>query len=299
VPGHNGTVPCEPLTTTVLNQLDFTPFTEEILDKLESERGQSKMEERLARQQIKKLKEEIGKWQSLLPCCVDSLTGQVDREKEDFYWGQKREAQQKLEDIKIRPVPRNATTIDFNKVRKFLKGLTNNWHTYSLASRNQLLKLIIESVELRGSQDIEATIIWKMGYRQKVTIHRPLSNSTLERRWTEEEDRLLRMLFPSAPTDIIMATLNDRTQKAIRLRAWRLGLTREKNKLNHGKKWTAEEDSQLEQYCRDGLPYKEVSDKLDRPADSIATRVRNRHLDGSRPSGRSITWESSELISLQ
>ena len=138
----------EPLTTTVLNQLDFTPFTEEILDKLESERGQSKLEERQARQQIKKLEEEIGKWQALLSCCVDSVTGQVDREKEDCYWGQIREAKRKLEDIKTRPVPHNETAIDFNKVKEFLKGLTNSWHTYSLALRNQLLKIIIESVEL-------------------------------------------------------------------------------------------------------------------------------------------------------
>ena len=57
----------EPLTATVLSQLDFTPFTEEILARLESEDGRSKIEERQAKQQIKKLEEEIRKWQSLLP----------------------------------------------------------------------------------------------------------------------------------------------------------------------------------------------------------------------------------------
>jgi DNA invertase Pin-like site-specific DNA recombinase len=289
----------EPLTTTVLNQLDFTPFTEEMMARLESEHGQSKLEERQARQQAKKLEEEISKWQSLLPCCIDSVTGQVDREKEDFYWGQIREARRKLEDIKIRPVPRNTMTIDFNEVRAFLKGLTNNWHTYSLKSRNQLLKLIVESVELRGSQDIEATIIWKMGFRQKVIIHRPASNSKLERRWTAEEDGLLKMMFPSSTADIVMAALANRTWKAIRLRAWRLGLKRKKNLTNQMRRWTAEENAQLEQHCQDGLSYEEISDRMNMPVDSVARRVRNTHLNTFRPTRKPIKWESFNLTSSQ
>jgi DNA invertase Pin-like site-specific DNA recombinase len=292
----------EPLTTTVLGQLDLTPFTEEILARLESDNDRPKLEERKTKQQVKKLEEEISKWQSLLPCCVDTLTGVVDKEKEQFYWGKIKEAQEQLDNIKAKPIPQNKLSIDFNKVREFLKGLTNNWHTYSLTSRNQLLKLIIDTVELRGSQDIEATIVWKTGFQQKVIIHRPISNSKLERRWTEEEDGLLRMMYPSSSTDILMAALTNRTWKAITLRARRLNLRRVKSNINRWQKWTREEDEQLYQLCRGGVRYDEIARKLGRSVDSVATRVRDRGLSIHRPNGTRksrVHWEAYQLLSFQ
>lgn len=46
-----------------------------------------------------------------------------------------------------------------------------------------------------GYYDIEATIFWKNGFRQKVLIHRALSTSKLDVRWTEEEDKVLRIMY--------------------------------------------------------------------------------------------------------
>jgi len=213
-----------------------------------------------------------------------------------------RKAQEQLEGIKSRPTPRSTTAIDYNKVREFLKGLINNWYTYSLTSRNQLLKLLIETVELRGSQDIEATIIWKVGFQQKVIIHRPISNSKLERRWTEEEDGLLRMMYPSSSTDILMAALTNRTWKAITLRARRLNLRRVKSNINRWQKWTREEDEHLYQLCRDGVQYDEIARELGRSVDSVATRVRDRSLSAYRPNGTrrsQVNWEAHKLLSFQ
>lgn len=292
----------EPLTATVLSQLDLTPFTEEILSRLESEDGRSKLEERQTRQQVRKLEEEIRKWRLLLPCCVDGVTGRVDREREEFYWEQIREAQRQIRAINAKPVHRDTVAIDFNKVREFLKGLTSNWRTYSLASRNQLFKLIIETVELRGSQDIEATVVWKTGFRQKVIIHRPQSNSKLERRWSEEEDGLLRMMYPSSSPDVLMAALTNRSWKAITLRAQRLDLRRVKSSSNRWQKWTREEDKQLSQLYRDGIKYEEIARVLRRSETSVATRVRDRGLSTySHNKTRRIpaNWETRELISFQ
>ena len=289
----------EPMTATVLSQLDFTPFTEEILSRLESEDGRSKLQERQTRQQVKKLEEEIKKWRLLLPCCVDDVTGHVDKEKEDYYWEQIREAQRQIEEINTKPIHRDTMAIDFNKVRGFLKGLTNNWHTYSLTSRNQLLKLIIEKVELRGSQDIEATIVWKTGFRQKVFIHRHQSNSKLERRWSEEEDGLLRMMYSSSSPDVLMAAITNRSWKAITIRARRLNLHRVKSRTNLWRKWTQEDDEQLSQFYRDGEQCEEIARKLGRSETSVATRARNRGLSTCCPNGTlksRVNWETHELI---
>jgi len=54
---------------------------------------------------------------------VDCLTGQVDREKEEFYLEQIRETQQQFEEIKARPVTRETPNINYNQVREFLKGV--------------------------------------------------------------------------------------------------------------------------------------------------------------------------------
>src|SRR4030043_1378939 len=101
--------------------------------------------------------------------------------------------------------------MDYARVRDFLKNLYHNWNSCSPTSRNRFLKLIIEAVELKTiDYDIEATIIWKTGFRQKIIIYRPRSNSKMEKRWTEEEDGLLKMLYPSASVDTIMAALPSR-----------------------------------------------------------------------------------------
>ena len=61
--------------------------------------------------------------------------------------------------------------------------------------RNRLLKLLIERVELRHDRGkVEATIIWRAGLGQKVIINRPLARGSRDKRWADEEDKLLKML---------------------------------------------------------------------------------------------------------
>jgi hypothetical protein len=292
----------EPLTATVLRQLDFTPFAEEILTGMESENSRPKVEERQARQQVKKLEGEITRWQSLLPCCVDSLTGLVDKEKEAFYWDKIRKAREQLENIKARPAPRNTTVIDYDRIRAFLKGLPDNWHTCSLTSRNQLLKLIIESVELRGNQDVEATIIWKTGFRQKVIIHRPPSTRKLEKRWKEEEDELLRMMYPSSSADALMAAIPNRTWKGISARAERLNLRRATCSTACLRNWTKDEDEHLVRLCKSGAKYEEIARELGRSLSSVKTRACEKGLVTCRPKGTcksQVNWETQDLLSFQ
>jgi hypothetical protein len=289
----------EPLTATVLQQLDFTPFTEHVLDELESRHDRPKFEERQQRLQVRQLSEEIQKWQALLPCCVDSVTGVIDREKEAFYWSKIREAKDKLEEINSRPLLREAPAIDYRKVREFLKGLGRNWNTYSPTSRNRLLNMIIESVEIKGQQDIEATIIWKTGFRQKVGIKRPKSNCKMERRWTKGADDLLRSTFPDSSPDALMAAFPDRSWKAINYRAHRLGLCRETDVKGHYKKWTRKDDSDLEQYCRKCFSCEEISLKMGRSVSSIGARIRRNKSNRDCSNPKSVYWQSYELIPSQ
>lgn len=291
----------EPLTATVLRQLDFTPFAEETLARLEADGSSRRLGAIQLKQQTTRLEQEIKKWQLLLPCCVDNRTGQVDRENEDFYWGRIRETQRQLEEIKARPVPGENPTIDYEKVRDFLKTLSQRWYTYSRSSRNRLLRLIIETVELRGSRDIEATIIWKNGFQQKVVIHRPPSASKLEKRWTTEEDALLKMMYPSSSVDALLAALPDRSWKAINIRAIRLKLSRKKGNNIQRRPWSREDDERLELCCQQGMQPKKIAYALGRPISSIAARICQKGLNQSLPNKRyrrQLSWEAYDLMSL-
>ena len=135
---------------------------------MESENTRPRLEEIQNRKQGKKLEEEIKKWQLLLPGCVDSATDRVDRGKRGVLLEANKRSTTTLEKFRTKPVPKEIPDIDYDKVREFLKGLTKNWNTYSRSLRNRFLKLIIEKVEIRGSEDIEPEFIWKTGFQQKV-----------------------------------------------------------------------------------------------------------------------------------
>jgi hypothetical protein len=284
----------EPLTAAVLRVLDLTPFSEEVLSKLEAAGDHTRIEKRQQKQQIKRLEEEISKWQHLLPVCVDSLTGEVDREKEGFYWERIREIKVRLEEIRSKTFAQTRP-IDYGGVREFLKGLSGNWYRYPQRARNNLLKHLIDFVELRGSRDIETTIIWKAGFRQKLIIHRPESNSKLERRWRKEEDELLTSMYPSSPAKTVMAALPGRSWKAITLRGRRLNLLRTE-KSQH--RWKPGEDEKLEQYLKRGLEISDIARQLGRTELAVKERTKKKGLSNYISEKQDkVTWEEAGLMS--
>jgi hypothetical protein len=161
----------EPLSRAVLEQLELDPCVEEIISRLESESGNLKLNQIRERQQISGLEKEIEKWKALLPCCVDETTGQVDREKEHYYWERIHEAAGRLEELRSRPViTGNMALPDYSGLRDFLKSLPKKWYSFSGSLRNRFLKSLISRVELIGEDVLEATIYWKAGFQQKVLI---------------------------------------------------------------------------------------------------------------------------------
>jgi hypothetical protein len=289
----------EPLTDAVLHQLDLTPFAEEILMRLESESNSRSIAESQSRQLIRRLEGDKKKWQALLTSCVDDTTGEVNREREDYYWEQIYEIDKQLEEIRSRPASSDTKPVDYSEVRSFLQDISSNWQSYSPGLKNQFLRLLIDKVEISGDNVIEAVIFWKNGFRQKVTIYRPPSNSKLERRWTKEEDDLLRLLYKTSSDKALRAALPRRTKKGITMRANRLNLRRNHN-ANRWRRWIREDDETLVQYYEDGMAIPEISEKLCRSESSIRARIKMKHVQQSRKSrDRIVKWEISDLIPSQ
>jgi DNA invertase Pin-like site-specific DNA recombinase len=294
----------EPLLSTTIKHLDFEPLIEEVLVKLDNEAKNGRLEFVMRSQKKARLEQEKLKWESLLPCCVNTETGVVDKGKESFYWVQIRETEKRLAELKAEPVSLPAKNpTNFAKVKELLKGLNKNWKNYSVASRNRLLKLFIDRVEIKGTYEINAKIIWKTGFEQNVVIHRPPAKSQRERRWTDPEDNLLMKLFSSSTQKTICDNLPNRSWSAITLRAMRLKIRRERqyHPPKDWRPWSSMEDSYLKLNYESGISLKEIASELKRSLDAIENRSALMKL--SRPHSvrwkkNIIRWESHDLIPL-
>jgi hypothetical protein len=287
-----------PLTDAVLQYLDLTPFSEEVLTRLESESNTRSLEESQNRQRVNKLEGEKKKWQALLTSCVDEITGKVDRDREEYYWEKIQEIDAQLVEIRSKPVPTDIKPVDYSVVRNFLQAINRKWSGYSPGLRNRFLKLLIDRVELHGDSGIEATIYWKNGFRQEVSIHRPPSNSKLERRWTEEEIELLKQVYQSSSEEELLEAFPGRSWKGIAMKAYRLGLSRD-HSPNKWRRWSREDDKNLITYYESNDSLEKTAEKLGRSVYGVRARMRIKGLTRPKESIKKFTWEISHLISPQ
>ncbi len=268
----------EPPTTEILSRLDFTPYAEEVLSNIEVEASLSKLEETQRKRDLVALEQGIRKWKALLPSCVDLDGGEVDRKREEYYWAQIREAEAKIQSLKMKPTSRRGVTaMDVQVVKQFLSGLTDNWRRYPSAVRNRLLKLLIERIELRHTRDrtIQASVIWKAGLAQNITIYLPPVRNRRDSYWTPEENDLISMLWHSSSRDVIEAALPNRSWPAILTRARSLKLKRQRT-LTHnggGSRWRPEEDTLTQELYEAGTSLDEMTQRLGRGRDAIICRA--------------------------
>jgi len=236
-----------PLTRESLACLDLTPHAKAVLEKLKSEVSQHSLEETQRRRREAELKAHIAN--------LERYLGSGDPEREETYWRLIREAKAQLDLMRQKPPTPRATPLDLERVAHFLENIGCEWDRYPSRLRNRLLKLLVDRVELRhDTSRIEATIVWKVGFRQVLRIKRPPTNYSREKLWRQDEDSLLRMLWPSSSPEAIMAAFPRRTWTAVNLRASRLKINREWVRVGFqkGRRWTNEEKVKLKElYCRE------------------------------------------------
>ncbi len=257
-----------PLTRAFLDCLDLTPHAQAVLDRLKTEISEHSLEETKRRQRENELKAHVANLEKYLGC--------GDPVREETYWRLTREARAELQMVRQRPAAPESTVVDIEKVAGFLENLEGNWQKYPGSLRNHLITLLIDRVELRHDRShIEATIIWKVGFRQIVNIQRPPSPFMREKVWTEEEDNLLRMLWPSSSWETLQATFPGRTQNAIEMRVWKLQIKRQPVPQAHlaARPWTKEEESQLREMYAAGTGIAEIAGKLGRNENAIQAKM--------------------------
>jgi len=105
----------QPLTTTVLRQLDFTPFAEEVLMQFEADFAHENLEEDQKKKEIVALERRVENLRSYFGC--------GNKEREEFYWEQCEKTLRRIDELKSRPVAvEKIHRVNYQLVKDFLTG---------------------------------------------------------------------------------------------------------------------------------------------------------------------------------
>jgi hypothetical protein len=258
-----------PLTNAVLQQLDFTPFAEEVLMRMQAlaestnlEEARMKKEATQLEQRIINLKENLG-----------YRGGKHDRHLLE----QIEESQTKLDQLKSRMVPiHHIPAIDYRAVKEFLQTLPTKWLSYSRTTRNRLLKRLIDHGDINHhGQTTEVTLYWKTGQVQEVFIRRTGLIVNRKSRWTDDELDTLKKLWPSTVQGELLAALPGRTWKAISDQANKQKWQRSRLllKLASRKRWQPGEDKEGKLLYEEGVPVANIAVKLGRSCSALRQRA--------------------------
>jgi hypothetical protein len=289
----NGRFLDEPLERAVLSQLCITAQGEKVLMRLEAEAKEGRLNHFKSKQEIARLERDMAKWQLLLVSCVDEATGQVDKEKEALYWDKIHEIKNQIDEISsTQSLSAGPIVPDFGMVREFMSSIPENWASFSHTLRNRFLKCLIDRVEIRGGDAVEATIFWKAGFQQKIIIHRRRPMKSLEKPWTDAEKDTLKTLYPSFSVKGVTAALPGRSWHAITNKAQRLHLRRESRRrpsMNR-RPWTAEDDSKLKTEYEKGTKVSALAADFGRSTYAVQVRAAKLRLTRNE----SVNWQGRD-----
>jgi len=251
-----------------LRTLDLTPHAQAVVERLKDDVERHSLEEGQRKRRESELKARITRLKGYL--------GTDDPHREETYWQLIEEARAQLELLKEESPPSTATPVDLDRVLSFLEHLDREWPRYPSRMQNRLISLLIDRVELRHDlSSIEATIIWKVGLKQTVNIVRPRENLLRGRLWTEEEQNLLQILWPTATPETIKAAFPEKSWRAIGHKAIHMGIKRpwKKSHLKSGPPWTAEDDKKLRKLYGEESSIHEIARKLGRSEGALMARA--------------------------
>ena len=260
----------KPLTNTVLRQLVFTSFAEEVLTKMEADLATSNLEEDRRKKEVVQMERRIENLEEQL-----GYEGGIHDQR---LLKQIEKTHDRLEELKSRPEPvttKSLPAMSYQVVKSFLKGLPEKWGEYRRPLRNRLLKRLIKHVVIRHQgQLMEATIHWKTGQTQVVEIHRARAMGNRESHWSVEELAVLTKLWPATPQDKVVAALPQRTWKAIAHQAYKLGLKRMCGPSNQTsrRRWKPDEEERTKQLYEKGASITDIASNVGRSYTAVLQR---------------------------
>jgi len=303
---HSGTGPIcldidhriisEPLTTEFLKCLDLRSYAREVFDELQTRSMTAEAEEAMRKHQETQLRNRLTN--------LENYLGSVDPELEESYRRQIKQVKADLRALQQKPLPSPITVADINRVQHFLENLESEWQKLSSSLRNRLLRLLVDRVEIvHGRGHIQAIVIWKIGFKQRIDIEWEAGSSAKERHWTNEQDNLLRTLRPTSIKEVLLAAFPDRNWRGITDRARKLGVMRKvRHYPSHWEPWTASDDAKLAELYKMGTHVDVIATELGRSISAVVGRAHLLKINRPREARflkRKLVWEIQNFYGLE
>lgn len=278
----------------VLSQFSRPELAEAVLTRLERDYERAHDRARSLRREVARLDEEIETLEhnyrviKLTPERAEKLAAEIDS-----LMAEKR----RLSEVDAYPagkVVEAFSQAEVDRVRAMLRDLRQIWPNQSDDLKNAFFRLILQRVILRREASfVRAVIQWKSDEQHEIEIRRPWKDT--RRRWTSEEDAILRALYGQEP-GILMEHLPGHNWGGIMRRASTLGIAvgaRTGGRSHRGKsqrRWSAEEDEVVRRVSSNELYIGEAAVLLGRTQDSIHYRLRELGLRREKP----VQWRLIE-----
>lgn len=275
----------EPVADVVLNQCRFPEYANAVLSHLEAERVQEHDDTRQRNRELARLRQEVETLKENL-----AVTRSAEQTAMVFDLIDRRTARiQELYAAKTVPHGQRLTAAQVGLVRTFLTDLRCGWSVQPTSLKNDLLRLILDTVEVHVRRDrLVATIVWRSGQRLSIRIERSRRALAGKVLWTDVDEAWLSARYATATHDEISARFPNRSMHAIKMRANHLGLRRARPTATEKRPWTEPEVQAIRAYAEGAIDYDHLSEALPgRTANAI--RYKREEL-GLRIAERSIYY---------
>lgn len=287
----------EPVVNTVLKALDISQYANEVIADLEEGLTSGASYKKQQRTRKKELEEHLSSLQWQL---ADLKPGQEDRR--EIYWRMINETQEELNRVNkelAKPIKTLFSNEEIQQVRRLLNNPREIFCKMTPTLQNQLLKTLLKEVVItqneKDTSKLHAHIFWNSGIEQEVYIIRPKTNRE-DARWTEEEDEMVKLLYPSVQKEAVLAALPNRSWGAISGRAHYLGLSRDSGEKPGGKykKWTKEDEELLATLYQSDMLSSEIVKRFGRSVDAIQAKAAQMSISRAKGS----RFKKAEFIDL-
>lgn len=275
----------------VLSQCTYPQYAHSVIERLQSEYDQAREKAAAIAREVVRLDQEIENLQhnfavvKLTSERADWLEAEIQRRMQ-----RKRELSQ-VEAYPVGKVVRAVSADDVRFVQSLLSDLKQVWPDQTNEVKNIFLRLVLNRIELEGLEKagaaFKAHIYWRSGAEHLIEVIMPRRGMTNQRRWTEEEDELIRQRYDEG-YEVLSPLLPHRNWAGVARRAGQLGVAGTSRKVKgEFRRFTEEEDEVIREWIAGKLTSDEAVQRTRRTLSSIQDRARKL---GFKPAERSGGW---------
>ena len=277
----------EPIADLIISQCSFPGYTDRVLKRLNAEYDEAKDKVAAYKREYQRIVNEIETLKTNLsrtrtPEQVDMMLELIDAKVKE---------REELASMESQPMGKVMSAAEVATVKEFLAHIDTHWAKMTDAVKNTFLSLLLEQIDIQHTPaTITAAVTWRTGLRQTILVERRFIDN--RKKWTDEENAIVRANYLTMERPELCALLPGRTWGSIRRQAVNLGMERPlelRTRHTCELPYTEEEDQVIRAFYALQITRDEMRKRLSRRSDdSIFLRSKKLGL-GKRP--QTVRWQ--------